>query len=292
MQNKELIPYIESKLRAGGIAADDVKTEAQIIASDLAGVTITAAAVNPDGEVQTGRMAAVNKIINARIFDRTPLQYMVPFWEWYGIKLKLVSGVLCPRQETELLVDKIREYVRAEGIEKPVIADLCTGSGNIAIALKKNIPDSRIFAVENSALAVPTFKFNCKHNNTDIIFVQGSVFEKTTLIKFKDDYGAAILLDVLVCNPPYLTKLEMNTLQPELKHEPEAALYGGLDGLDYYRFIIPLWKPLIKPGGLIIFEIGSEQARDVSKLLRNAGYNQITVHKDFGGNDRAVSARI
>jgi release factor glutamine methyltransferase len=291
MLYKDLIPYIQEKLRAGGINADDVKTEAQIIACDIGGVTVTAAAVSPETEVLPGRKSAVDKTVNARIFDRVPLQYMVPFWEWYNIKLKLVPGVLCPRQETELLIDIAKDFCEKQSLSKPVIADLCSGSGNIAVALSKNIPGSVVYAVENSALAVPTLKFNCKHNEADVLFIQGSVLDRTTLLKFRDEYGGAILLDMIVSNPPYLSKAEMGMIAHELRHEPDVARYGGLDGLDFYRVIIPLWKPLLKPGGLILFEIGADQGREVRKLLREVGYTDMAIHKDFGGCDRAVSGR-
>jgi release factor glutamine methyltransferase len=291
MLYKEIIPFIETKLKAGGVNADDVGAEARIIAADIGNVTVTSAAISPDSEVSSGRLAAVNKTVNARIFDRVPLQYLVSYWDWHGIKLKLTTGVLCPRQETEMLVDLALDYCKQEQIAAPVIADLCSGSGNIAAALKKNLPQGKVYAVENSALAVPTMLFNFKLNETDIGFIQGSVLEKSTLLKFRDDYGAPITLDVIVSNPPYLTKAEMNSLQPELKHEPDVALYGGMDGLDYYRMMIPLWKPLLKKGGLMLFEIGADQGREVRKLLRESGYEDLKIHKDYGGNDRVVSGK-
>jgi release factor glutamine methyltransferase len=289
MLYKELIPFIETKLKAGGIHPDDVSAETRIIAADMGNVTVSAAAISPDTEISSARLAAVNKTVNARIFDRVPLQYLVPFWDWYGIKLKLTTGVLCPRQETELIVDIALDYCKENALTAPVIADLCSGSGNIAIALKKNLPQGKVYAVENSALAVPTLLFNCKHNDTDVSFVQGSVLEKATLLKFRDDYGSPIGLDVIVSNPPYLTKAEMNTLQPELVHEPDVALYGGMDGLDYYRVMIPLWKTLLKKGGLMLFEIGENQGREVRKFFRESGFEDMKIHKDYGGNDRAVS---
>jgi release factor glutamine methyltransferase len=290
MLYSELLPFIENKLINGGIPKADAKAEARIIASDIGELPVGALLANPNAEVVSGRLNAMNKTINTRIFERVPLQYLVPLWEWYNIKLKLVTGVLCPRQETEILIDIIAEYIKENGIEKPAILDLCTGSGNIAIALKKMYPEATVYALENSTLAIPTFKFNCNYNNVDINFVQGSVLEQSTLVKFIDRHGAPIPFDVIVSNPPYLTKLEMNTLQPELKHEPEVALYGGMDGLDFYRTISAIWKSNLKANGMIIYEVGSEQAKEVRRILNRAGYKDFKTHKDLMENDRAVSA--
>jgi release factor glutamine methyltransferase len=304
MLYKEIIPYIENKLKSGGINRDDVASEARIIAEDIGGITTQAAVVSPDTEILSGRLNAVNKIINTRIYDRIPLQYLVPLWDWYGVKLKLADGVLCPRQETELLVDMIKtrasevaaEIEAKKAAEEKIadepfsVLDLCTGSGNIAIAVKKQLPKAIVYAVDNSTLVTPMFKYNCTLNETEITFIQGSVTEQTTLAKMHDENGLPLRFDVIVCNPPYLTKLEMNNLQPELKHEPEAALYGGFDGLDFYRTIPILWKNNLKDGGLILFEIGSEQGKDVRRILNKAGYTNIKITPDYGGNDRAVSA--
>ncbi|MDR0903245.1 MAG: peptide chain release factor N(5)-glutamine methyltransferase [Ruminococcus sp.] len=288
MLYKEILPYIEKKLKGGGINPDDIKTEAQIIADDIGGLTLAAITVNPDKEILPGKLTAMEKVINTRVFDRVPLQYLVPLWDWYGIKLKLADGVLCPRQETELLIDIISDKMEEKSFDSPLILDLCTGSGNIAIMLKKLFPKSTVYAVENSPMAVPMFKFNCKYNETEINFVQGNVMEQTTLAKFHDEVGTPLLFDIVVSNPPYLTKIEMNTLQPELKHEPEVALYGGFDGLDFYRVIPVLYKDYIKEGGLLIFEIGQEQGKDVRRIMNKAGYKDIKVVRDLGDNDRAV----
>jgi release factor glutamine methyltransferase len=290
MLYSELLPYIENKLTSGGIPKEDAKTEAKVIASDIGEIQIGSLLANPNTEIMPGRLNAINKTINTRIFERIPLQYLVPMWEWYNVKLKLVTGVLCPRQETEILIDIIADFIKENGIEKPAILDLCTGSGNIAIALKKMFPESTIYAVENSTLAIPTFKFNCNYNNVEINFVQGSVLEQSTLVKFIDRHGAPIAFDIIVSNPPYLTKLEMNTLQPELKHEPDVALYGGIDGLDFYRSISTVWKDNLKKDGMILYEVGQEQAKEVRRILNKAGYKDFKTHKDLMDNDRAVSA--
>jgi release factor glutamine methyltransferase len=191
-----------------------------------------------------------------------------------------------------MLINIIRSYWKEFGERPPVIADLCSGSGNIAITLKGLFPDGAIYAVENSPLAIPTFKTNCEINNADVNLITGSVLEAATTEKFRFSGGETRRADIIVCNPPYLTKIEMNTLQPELKHEPEAALYGGLDGLDFYRTIPVLWKEAIIPGGLLIFEIGADQARDVRRILTKAGFERITVQKDLSGNDRVVTAFV
>jgi release factor glutamine methyltransferase len=118
---------------------------------------------------------------------------------------------------------------------------------------------------------------------------RGDCTKESALQNYKDDYGNQIKFDAIVCNPPYLSKMELNNCQPELKFEPEIALNGGLDGLDFYRLIPNVWKNALRPGGMLLFEVGETQAGDVNKILRRAGFENMKIFNDNAGNKRAIA---
>lgn len=203
-----------------------------------------------------------------------PLQYLLGSWEFYGERFEVGEGVLIPRPETELLVDIA---FRREKIEN--VADICSGSGCLAVTLSKRI-SGKAYAVELSSKAEKYLRRNIEINgckNVQVIMADALSFD-----------GELPSLDVIVCNPPYLTGDEMKVLQKEVEFEPSMALYGGEDGLDFYRIIPKVWKKYLKSGGELIFEIGCTQGEEVSNILRENGFQDVEVHKDLAGNDRVV----
>jgi release factor glutamine methyltransferase len=234
MLYNEILPYIEGKLRGGGIDAKDCAAEARIIAEEIAGVSYENIVTYPDGVILEGRMTTVNKIISDRVYKRIPIQYLIGEWEFYGNKFRVGEGVLIPRPETELLITITRNFLDATETKnpKPKIIDLCTGAGCIAISLKKLYPMVDIRALDISTPVFTYINYNENLNGVKIIATRGDATKDISLQNFKDEYGTQLRFDVIICNPPYLSKPEMNTLQPEVKHEPEVALFGGLDGRD------------------------------------------------------------
>ncbi len=212
-----------------------------------------------------------------------PLQYILGEWEFYGLPIKVGEGVLIPRPDTETIIDTILEKYNDRIKSSPVIADLCSGSGCIAITLKKYIPNSDVTAVEYSDEAIEYLKKNTQLNGVDIRIVKGDVLDEKTAQSFEK-------LDIVVCNPPYLTKEEMENLQKEVTFEPECALSGGDDGLDYYRKITSVWKNSIKGGGLILYEIGINQENDVTDILCENGFENVIHSRDTAGIIRIISA--
>ena len=212
-----------------------------------------------------------------------PLQYILGEWEFYGLPMKVGEGVLIPRPDTETIIDTILEKYSERTKNAPQIADLCSGSGCIAITLKKYIPNSSVTAIEYSDDAIEYLRENAQLNGADIKIVKGDVLDERTARCFEK-------LDILVSNPPYLTGEEMDTLQTEVSFEPELALRGGDDGLDYYRKITPLWRNSIKSGGIILYEIGMGQENDVTAILQENGFENILYSRDTAGIIRIVSA--
>lgn len=216
--------------------------------------------------------------ITARYADGYPLQYLLGKWEFYGLPFYVGEGVLIPRQDTETLVEFVLNTFKNGDISA---VDLCAGSGCISIAIEKNIT-CRITAVERSPQAYEYLLKNIQLNSSGVTPMLADVTEKQTAERFHD-------LDLIVCNPPYLTEDDMRHLQKQVGYEPKEALYGGIDGCDYYRYIVRLWKNSLKDGGVMCFEIGIGQEDEVSGIMIQHGFENVRSRKDLCGKFRIVT---
>ncbi len=234
----------------------------------------------PLSGTQQADEAGVRSFFNlcARYCAGEPLQYLIGEWEFYGLPFSVGRGVLIPRPDTETLVETALRIL--QGVSRPVVADLCAGSGCVAVAVAHTRPDARVFALELSPDAFPYLAKNIRRNHVKVSALQCDVFAPPQLPA----------LDLVVCNPPYIPRHEMETLQTQVRHEPETALFGGEDGYDFYRKLPKLYSPLLKPGGAIAFEVGYNQAHHVAKLLRENGYTDIGIQNDLCGVARVVFA--
>ena len=232
-----------------------------------------------------------------RLFDAAekrcggiPLQYILGKWEFFGRPFYVGEGVLIPRPDTEVLVEKVLEHFAAEGNASPEICDLCSGSGCIAVTLKKELPKATVHAVELSSEAMPYLIKNIALNGADIKIIKGDVTDGRLLENFSDpdDIGEFRRIDCIVSNPPYITDKEMTELSREVRREPEMALRGGADGLKFYRVISCLWREVLKDGGLLAFETGFEQGEAVRDILEKSGYENVSIYQDYAGRDRVV----
>lgn len=214
-----------------------------------------------------------------------PLQYLLGQWEFFGCPIKVGEGVLIPRPDTETLVEQILDICRDNCLSSPKIADLCSGSGCIAIALKKHLPKADIYAAELSEAAINYLRQNAELNNADIKIISGDVLDESFSRNFRD-------FDIIASNPPYLTEEEMETLQTEVSYEPKKALYGGTDGLDFYRLMTGIWKKNLKPGGWMVYEFGMGQHDSVKKILEQHSFADIEYRRDGGSIIRTAAGRI
>jgi len=188
--------------------------------------------------------------------------------------------VLIPRQETEHLV----EFALRHAGPRHSILDVCTGSGNIAICLAKGLPSASLWATDISGQAIELAKENARIHNVKerIHFAVGDLFAPLDAQK-----GS---FDLVVCNPPYIPSGEIDGLQPEIsRFEPRIAVDGGIDGLSFYRRLIPGAIAFLKPMGHLIVETGTDQAPSVQGMLIAWRYWDIEVVKDYSGQDRVVS---
>jgi release factor glutamine methyltransferase len=254
---------------------DDAYFEARQIVSEISGGKM------PFEEITEAQLAECEDKAKRRKTGE-PLQYILGNWEFYGRKYFVGEGVLIPRPETELLCDIAIEHLKNTG---GTAVDLCSGSGCIAVttALEANVGT---VGIEISGKAYGYFLKNIAENKAEklVTAINGDIFDKDILGQFPDDSLSAVL-----SNPPYISSADMKTLQKEVTFEPELALFGGEDGLDFYRRLVPMWAVKLRSGGLFAVEIGEEQGQAVSDIFKKAGLTPQVV-TDYSGHNRIVSA--
>lgn len=214
-----------------------------------------------------------------------PLQYLCGEWEFFGLPFAVGEGVLIPRQDTETLVETVLRL--RKGKPQTVMLDLCSGSGCIPSAVAAHLPDVTGYCAELSDQALFFLRQNLYRHAPQIEVIQMDVCHPDAA--FLAEHAA--FFDVITCNPPYLTSQDMQALQREVAYEPSLALYGGEDGLSFYRQLIPLWKGCVKPGGVMVFEVGKGQATDVCEIAQRVGFSADTV-EDLCGVARVVIAQF
>lgn len=222
--------------------------------------------------------------------SRRPVQYVIGETEFFGLKFKVNENVLIPRPETELMVEKIIDHVDRNALLYPgeiVIFDIGTGSGCIAVSLAKKLGGTRLYAsdISEKALAVAAENASANSVKSKITFLHGDLEQAFVA-------GAVPRADIVVSNAPYVSEADWAGLAPEVAEcEPRTALYGGADGLDILRRIIPAGLDLLKENGSIFLEIGWKQDRGVEQLLEQAGYVGIEFFEDLSGIRRIAKAR-
>ncbi len=214
----------------------------------------------------------------------TPIQYIIGSTEFCGLGIKVNEDVLIPRPETELLVETAAGLAgnRQQTGYRAKVLDLCTGSGCIAIALTKRLADCKIVASDISERALALAEENAKsHGAESIDFVKSDLFN--------DLKGP---FDIIVANPPYISGPEFTGLQEEVLKEPRIALYGGEDGLDFYRRIFSAAGEFLTDGGYLAAEIGYGQSAAVREICESVeGFKVIDIKKDSGGINRVIVAK-
>ena len=216
-------------------------------------------------------------LIEKHIKEDVPLSHLVGFEYFYDRKFKVTKDVLSPRMETEELIYKVIEYVKANNKNNLKILDLCTGSGIIAITLKKELDQISIDVVASdiSEEAIEVAKENAQYHDTDVRFIQSDIFNNI------DDK-----FDIIVSNPPYIDRKDEVTMQDNvLKYDPHLALFAEEEGMFFYRKIIEQAKDYLKENGVMFFEIGYDQRDKIINLSEKNDY-LAQVYKDINNRDR------
>ena len=222
--------------------------------------------------------------------NHEPIQYILEETEFYSLRLKLNKYTLIPRPETELLVDKIIETCNRtfSQLDKIVVLDIGTGSGNIAISIAKNVQNAFISGIDINAEAVKIATHNAQvHNVQDRIQIRlADVFDDNFFFKLTNK------IDIVVSNPPYISQEEFGALPIEVKNfEPYIALDGGKDGLTFYHRILQISKIILRLNGVIGFEISYNKGEQIRELAQHIGFTDVEIIKDLNGLDRVIIGR-
>ena len=279
----ELYINTRSTLKRSGIEA--YALEARVLVASAAGKTVQEL-LRDLSLYTTSQVEEQVNAYTARRLAGEPVAYITGDWEFYGLPMKVTKDVLIPRSDTELLVDLVKQALTGYKMDARVL-DLCCGSGCITCAVGHELPATKLVAVDLSASALEICRANVNLNrlSTRVICLQADATASPPL-------GIGNF-DVIVSNPPYIPSKEIATLDTSVKdYEPIWALDGGKDGLRFYKSIIKFWKTLLRPDGLLIFEVGEGQAEKVAEMLMAAGFTSTSVHQDTRGTDRAVVGRM
>lgn len=217
----------------------------------------------------------LKSVVSGRV-KRIPLQYLLGEWSFFGYDFFVGKGVLCPRPDTETLVEVALQLV---GNAPAKIADLCAGSGCVGISVAKEKPITLVTAVEKYDAAYDFLTRNIEKNGAEnVIAVKADIETYETNEKF----------DLILSNPPYISREEMSTTSEETKSEPETALFGGEDGLDFYKIILDKWLPRLNEGGSLAVEVGAGMAERVKELFIAAGLKNVKTKEDINETERVV----
>lgn len=262
-----------------GKGVENARLEAEWLLCAALGLDRVGLYVNFDRPLTPAELTAYREMV-ARRAQREPLQYILGNQEFMGLEFEVSPGALIPRHDTEVLVEAALQ--RAAPTSR--ILDIGVGSGCIAVALAKALPQVEVVGVEKSPEALALAERNAGKHGVRVTLFEGSLFEPFPGQKF----------DLIVSNPPYIPTADMETLQPEVRDfEPHQALDGGPDGLAFYRLIIPAAPDYLTPGGWLLFEVGIAEASAVQALFEATGrFAELFTAKDTNGIERVVGGRI
>ena len=272
MTIRETLKQATARLGAAGVPNSDY--DAAVMLGHVMGEDALMLRMNSWKDVPTDRLEAYEAIV-ARREKREPMQYILGSTGFMGLDFHVEPGVLIPRPDTEILCEEALKRL-APGAR---VLDIGTGSGALAVSIARLGKDVSVTAVDVSDAALAIAQGNAQRNGAQVRFVKSDCFAALEGETF----------DMIVSNPPYIDSEEMKTLMPEVCQEPELALFGGEDGLDFYRRISREAGAYLKKGGCLLFEIGWKQKDAVSELLRKHIGEPFAL-KDYGDNWRVVGA--
>jgi release factor glutamine methyltransferase len=219
----------------------------------------------------------------ARRAARVPLQHLLGSAGFRYLELEVGPGVFVPRPETEVLVDAVLAEIAS--IERPVVVDLCAGSGTIGLSVAHECPGAVVHLVEREPEA-----FAWLHRNVERLGLDVQLHLADAAIALPE---LDTRVDVVASNPPYVAERERDQVDPEVRdHDPEVALFAGPDGLDVIRIVADRARRLLRPGGLLAIEHSDRQGESAPALLRESGWAEVADHEDLTGRPRFVTARL
>lgn len=272
--------WTQARERLKAVGIDSPAIDARLLLEAAAGVSRTDIVTDPHRELTAAQIEAFDAHL-ARRERREPVAHIVGRKGFWKIMLGVSRDVLTPRPDTEVIVDLVLAAYPEE--RHFSLLDLGVGSGAIALAILAERPHAKALGIDISEEALAVARDNAAH-----LGLEGR------LALLRSDWTTGLgdgLFDLVVSNPPYIASDEIETLEPEVReHEPRLALDGGADGLDAYRALAGEALRVLRPDGLLAFEIGHTQAEAVSAILQAAGAEDIRVHRDLAMRDRVVTA--
>lgn len=284
---KELLDTAIADLEAHDVGSP--RLNAEVLLMFTLGVDRAHLYAHPDRELTLEEISRYQDALDQRS-QGVPSQYITGHQEFWGLDLIVTPAVLIPRPETEHVVETTIELVRAQGLDRPKIVDVGTGSGCIALALAHDLPNADIHAVDVSPAAIEIARANAAR----LRLTERVQFAQSDLLAFFNQQSEIntqkSLFDFIVSNPPYVGECEADKVQREVKKfEPKVAVFGGYEGIDIIRRLIPQAHALLKPGGWLLMEIGYTQEAAVRTLLE--GWAEVHSIPDLQGIPRVIAAR-
>lgn len=273
-----------SELKASGVEHE--RRAAGVLLAHVLGVDRTHLLTRSDDQVAELRYADYLRLIERRATGE-PLQYITGHQEFYGLDFLVTPAVLIPRPETEFLVERVITLVD-DSMPSPLIVDVGTGSGCIAIVVAVKIPRTRVIATDLAAAALEVARMNAERHGVDrkVEFLHGDLLEPLEASHLENS------VDVLASNPPYVSDGESVLIQREVRDwEPREALFGGVEGLDFYRRLLVDGFKVVKPCGHLVFEVGYGQLNAITEMIAALEWELIDVVNDLQDIPRTVTLR-
>lgn len=277
--------YLDTRNRLRKAGVIDAQTEARELVCYASDKTreqlIRDMALYASGDLER----RVEELIQRRL-QGEPVAYIVGEWEFYGLPLDVSREVLVPRVDTEILAARAIEKAQGAG-EGARVLDLCAGSGCVGLAVAANAPNCRVVLADLSEGALRLCKQNVRRNslNARVTCMSVNAMEPPSAMLWD--------FDVIACNPPYIPTGDIEALDSSVREfEPLMALDGGVDGLDFYRFITSKWKSALRLGGTLIYEVGVGQAEQVADIMGENGFENIIITPDTHDIPRVVEGTI
>ena len=274
----EVLQWTTARFQERGLGSP--RLDAELLAAHAFGLTRVQLYTQFDRPLLGPELAAFRELVKRRQAGE-PVAYLTGRKEFWSLDLAVDKRVLIPRPDTETTVEEALDRLRARPAEQPPrIADVGTGSGAIALALAKNLPQAAVFACDVSPDALAVARDNALRLGLAVTFLEGNLAEPLRA------HGP---FDLIAANLPYVRAGDIAGLAPEVRSEPWLALDGGDDGLDLVRALVAAAPELLAPGGALVLEIGEGQAAATAALCRAAGLEDVRARADLGGIDRVVS---
>lgn len=276
MTPRELIRRTAAAFRAADVP--DPEVDASLLLSRLTGKPPLFLRTDDWTALPEDVLSAFDALAKRRL-TREPLQYILQEQSFLGHTFHVDGRVLIPRPETELLAERAIDALRGKGPGTSAL-DLCCGSGCIAVSMALAVPDATVHACDLSDGALDVTRRNAEALGASVTLHQGDLLDAVSSLTF----------DVIVSNPPYIPTADCEALQQEVMREPSMALNGGADGLDFYRRIAREAPARLNPGGVLLLEVGYDQAEAVIRLLEGAGFRDCRAHEDYQHIQRMIEA--